>query len=165
MGWQSHFTFRVEISGAVGPAQLWDKSLAVPTAVPLDQLFAKSFRPGERKALSLNHRKVLWAYENIPQQVWTQAVKELTQVIRRHPAQTLTIKASHAGVGVALAMLAARSLPTNKVVHFEFTRAPLAWLETLFACSCLTHSVKFTQDSSCVWSSVPGLVKPARQAA
>ena len=168
MAWQSHFSFKVEFQGPVGPATTWDKTLPIPKDIPFDEILG--FKDGiptsqDRKALSLNHRKVLWAYENINRSVWTQAARELATLIQKHPAHTLTVKTSQAGVGVVLAMLAGHKLPYGKTVHFSFESAPLAWLESHFSSFSSAYSVEYNQDPSCAWSHCSGLVTPARRAA
>ena len=150
MGWQSHFSFTFSVSGSFGKVLQEQSALNVVADIPLDQLFATQFST-EVRELSLNHRKILWSYQNTPKAVWTKAAKELVTLINQHPAQTVTLKTSHAGVAVALFMLSETKHGLTKKIHFQFENAPLGWLEKHFA-PVKGHSVEFIKNPSCVWS-------------
>lgn len=151
MGWQTHFSFTIEVTGTFGSTQKLSKTLAAPQKIPLDQLFACHFSTDVRE-LSLNHRKIIWTYQNIPQTVWGQTARELATLIRQHPAHSLTVKTSQAGVAVVLAMLAGLKLPAEKKLHFQFDSAPLAWLEKRFAPVTGLHTVEVIHDPTSAWS-------------
>lgn len=170
MTWQDHFSFKIVVTGPFGKSLQCEQELHVPNSIPLDQLLSCKFSEDvlsaeERKELSLNHRKILWAYEHISKQQWLEAAKDLVSLIRQHPAHTLTIKTSHAGVGVVLAMVEKLKLPQDKKINFYFESAPLAWLEDHFAPIDGSHQVEFAKTPTCAWSQYPSLTKRTRRAA
>lgn len=152
MGWQTHFSYSFTISGPFGKPSSLEQSIDVKQEIPMDQLFASRFTCDTRE-LSLNHRKILWAYEHVPKSVWARAARELAQQIQEHPSSGLTITTSRAGVAVVLTMLADAKLMSSKQLHFQFQDAPLQWLEKRFAPLKAKHSVEHAP--SLIWPTAP----------
>lgn len=132
MGWQTHFTFKFEVSGPYGKTLVGEKTIAVPVHIPLDELLASHFGPSARE-LTLEDRKILWAYQNISSSTWKAAARDLSKLIQEHPGRKLNVRTSQAGVAVVMTLLNTMKLPEEKKVHFEFEQAPIEWLEKNFA--------------------------------
>lgn len=163
MSWQQHLNCRIQIEHE-GVTYQWEKTLPLPRHIPLAGLFVHSLpiersSTKEKRELSLQLRKVLWSYENIDDQVWRRAARELEQWILSLPcadARKLTLDAHQAGVAVALSMLT-RPFRGPKLT-IRSSQAPLAWLKKRFPQRTgKAVRVESVRAAECPWAGLPTL--------
>jgi hypothetical protein len=162
MSWRKYLNCRIMVHHQ-GKTYLWEKDLPLPIEIPLRGLFVHSLpiessTLAEKRGLSLQIRKVLWAYENIDQQVWKRAARDLNQWLIGLPcndATALNIDAHEAGVAVAMTLLS-EHLKCPKLI-IKTHNAPLAWLKKRFMTTPRRVKWENAIDPQSPWGQLPTL--------
>jgi hypothetical protein len=168
MSWHNHFDCEIVILSNKKKFS-WKKSLPVPTKIPMHNLFMHTHpsRPKnktEKSALSMDHRKALWVYNQINHKVWDKAAKEFEKWFSQFSElENLEIEVHHAGTAVMIHYL--QHTPSNRCFNIKVHQAPLAWLQKKFG---LKHkkniSLAVIPDSDCPWCKTPVLIGKAQAA-
>jgi len=154
MSWRQHMTCRIEVCLDGRQCFSWEKKLPLPAEVPLDQLFVHN-QSSELKHLSLQHRRVLWSYQQMRQTIWREAVSDFELWLSRLPKhQNLQFDVHYAGAAVMLALLQ-KNPPKKHAVQIRVHHAPLQWLQQHFAYRPKKNvKLSLMEHPSCPWATL-----------
>lgn len=162
MGWRDHFKCQINYY-AQGKTHRWSSELPLPQTIPLQELLLThsefdQIPKKSKRALSLEHRKALWVYQNTQQRVWNRLTSQFTQWMEAHGTEgEIVLEVFEAATPVVLKFLSQTKIKAKITVRVH--KAPLAWLESEFVKTRKKNiSLSLVATPDCPWAATPQLI-------
>jgi hypothetical protein len=156
MTWRKLLACKIEVCLDGKKTYSWEKKLPLPHEIPFDQLFVHN-QSVELRDLSLQHRRVLWSYQQMRETIWHEAANDFAFWLSRLPEhKQIQFDAHYAGAAVILALIQ-QNPPKRQQIQVRVHHAPLEWLQRHFQYRPKKNvQLKLMEHPSCPWATLPG---------